>query len=69
VARPATDGYEQLRLNQMFTEPQLQQYICPLPPEYLCNADFYKKSYTIHIYGPNKNIIGIFNSIINKYII
>ena len=67
VARPATEGYEQYRLNQMFTEPQLQPYICPLPQEYLCNPDFSIKSYTIHVYGPNKNIIGIFNSIINKY--
>jgi hypothetical protein len=67
IAEPALEGYEQFRLNQMFTEKQIQPYICPLHHEYLCHANIHVKSFTLHFYGFKRNILEVFKSIINKY--
>jgi hypothetical protein len=67
VSIPASEGYEQFRLNQMFTEKQLRPHICPLYEEYLCNSKINIQSFTLHFYGSKKNIVEVFKSIIVKY--
>jgi hypothetical protein len=67
LAEPASEGYEQYRLNQMFTEKQIQPYICPLHHEYLCHSNIHVKSFTLHFYGLKKNIVEVFKSIISIY--
>ena len=63
---PATEGYEQYRLNLMYTEKKLQPYICPFYNEYLCNSKINIQSFTLHFFGFKRNIVDVFNSIIIK---
>ena len=51
----------------MFTEKKLRPHICPLYEQYLCNQHTNIKSFTLHFFGPNKNIVEVFKSIIVKY--
>jgi hypothetical protein len=63
ISTIAWDGYEQYRLNLMFTEEQYRKDICPLYQEYLCNPDKKIDSFSYHFYGSKLNAVEVFTNI------